>query len=91
MINYNILHSASLQMNELYEGSPEPEGVPGVRTLRSLCIIEQLERCCSKWHCHTFANTEQVMTLIVSSMASRSKYSPKHLRSCHCHISTCAQ
>jgi hypothetical protein len=41
------------EMNALYDGSIEPGGVTGVWNSRSLCIIDQLERSCSKCHCHT--------------------------------------
>jgi hypothetical protein len=50
------------EMNALYDGSIEPDGVTGVWNSRSLCIIDQLERSCSKCYCHTSASTGQIMT-----------------------------
>lgn len=40
MRNDKLLHSASFELNALYDGSIEPDGVTGVWESRSLCIIK---------------------------------------------------
>ena len=39
MRNGKLLHCANFEMNALYDGSIEPDGVTGVWESRSLCII----------------------------------------------------
>lgn len=40
MRNDKLLHSASFELNALYDGSIKPDGVTGVWESRSLCIIK---------------------------------------------------